>query len=485
MRSVFASHPRGLPPLFFAELWERFSYYGMRALLTLFVVAPLASGGLGFTQAEAAVLYGNYTMAVYLLAIPGGFLADRYLGAWRAIAVGGLIIALGHFTLALPGLTSFYCGLILIALGTGLFKPNISAMVGNLYGPSDTRRDAGFQLFYMGVNIGGLLAPLVLGVLAQSAWFKGWLSANGYDPNLSWHWGFAAAGFGMTIALVVLALSRAPLSAIGAPPKERPNGTWTLAIVGASIVLLSGLLLSDRPGFTWLRYVLIILPLAAIVVLVRREDLEAKKLAAIFAFFIAAMIFWSLFEQAGLTIALFADQLTNNQIGNFSIPSAWYQSLNPLLVILLTPILLVVWRWLGPGRPSTPIKFALALMLVAASFALMIPAAYLTATGRVSPLWLVALFVLQTVGELCLSPVGLSTMTKLAPPRLVGLMLGVWFLAAAFGSKLAGILGGKFQSSDPQLLAHFFVQLAGMGVIAGVAMLIVTPWLRGLMGDVR
>jgi POT family proton-dependent oligopeptide transporter len=395
------------------------------------------------------------------------------------------VIALGHFALAVPGLTTFYAGLILIALGTGLFKPNISAMVGNLYAADDPRRDAGFSLFYMGVNIGGLLAPLVLGVLAQSAMFKSWLAANGFDPGLSWHWGFGAAGVGMAIALAILVTRRSMLAAMGDRPREAPNLALTAAIAVASAVLLAALLLSDRQGFTWLRYVLIGLPLAVIGALIRREDLEARRLIAIFVFFIAAMVFWSLFEQAGLTIAMFADELTNNSVGSFTIPSAWYQSLNPLFVILLTPLSLWLWARLGAGRPSTPLKFALGLTLVALSFALMVPAAYLTAMGRVSPLWLVGLFVLQTMGELCLSPVGLSTMTKLAPPRLVGLMLGVWFLAAAFGNKLAGILGGGFASHDPQLLANFFINLAGMGAAAAVAMFAVTPWMRQLMSGVK
>ncbi len=480
-------HPDGLSTLFFVEMWERFSYYGMRALLTLFMVAPVASGGLQFSVADAAIFYGNYTMAVYLLSIPGGYLADNYLGARRSVMVGGLIIASGHFALAVPLTGAFYLGLILIALGTGLFKPNISVLVGSLYARDDQRRDAGFSLFYMGINIGALIAPLVTGFLAQSATFKGWLAAAGFDPAQSWHWGFAAAGVGMSAAVVLFARRQAAFFGdLGERPAAFARRGWGAAgVVVASIVLLAALVLSDQPGLTWLRYVLVALPVGAIFIFARQQDLEARRLAAIFVFFVAAMIFWSAFEQAGLTIAIFADRLTDNSIGSWTIPSAWYQSLNPLFVILLAPVMAALWSGLGPRQPSTPAKFVLGLLLLSVSFFLMVPAAYLTASGRVSPLWLIALFFAQTVGELCLSPVGLSAMTKLAPARLVGLMLGVWFLASAFGNKLAGVLGAGFRSDDPAQLAQFFMSLGAMALAAGVMLGALVPWLRRLIGDVR
>ena len=468
-------------------MWERFSYYGMRALLTLFMVAPIAAGGLGFTTADAALLYGNYTMAVYLLAIPGGYIADHHLGARRAVMAGGLVIAAGHFALAVPGVPAFYLGLVLIALGTGLFKPNISALVGGLYAHDDQRRDAGFSLFYMGINIGAFIAPLVTGFLAQSATFKGWLAAAGFNPDGSWHWGFAAAGIGMTLAVVLFARRSGEFHAAMSPEDDAPSADWLMgtAVLAGSGLLLAALLLSDRPGLEWLRYVVIALPFAAIVVFARAEDLQARRIAAIFVFFVAAMIFWSAFEQAGLTIAIFADRMTDNAVGSHTIPSAWYQSLNPLFVILLAPVMAALWTGLGPRQPPTPVKFALGLGLLGLSFLLMIPAAHLTADGRVSPLWLVGLFFLQTVGELCLSPVGLAAMTRLAPARLVGLMLGIWFLASAFGNKLAGILGTDFQSGDPAEMARFFLQLGGMAIVSAIALALLTPWLRRLMQDGR
>jgi len=483
---VFAGQPHGLSTLFFTELWERFSYYGMRALLTLFIVAPVVTGGLGLSTVEAARIYGNYTMAVYLLSIPGGFIADRYLGAHRSVLIGGSIIALGHFTLAVPAEATFYAGLALVALGTGLFKPNISAMVGNLYGPGDERRDAGFSLFYMGINIGGLMAPLITGFLAQSAPFKNWLAANGFDPASSWHWGFAAAGIGMTLGLVSY-MRRAPLlQRIGAPPPTPATSPLpSLLVIAGTLAVLGLTVLSDNPRFHWLRAAFLLVPIAAIVWFAMRGDIEGQHLAAVFVFFIAAMIFWAIFEQAGITIALFGQELTRNTLLGWSFPAAWYQSLNPLFVILLAPLFAALWLRLGARQPSSPVKFTLGLFFLGTSFLLMVPAAMLTAEGLVSPLWLVGLFFLQTVGELLLSPVGLSTMTKLAPARLVGLVLGVWFLAAAWGNKLAGVLGGRYDATDPAALSTFFLQQAVMVGVAALALALLTPWLKGLMRGVR
>ena len=322
---VFAGQPRGLSTLFFAELWERFSYYGMRALLTLFVVAPMTAGGLGLTTVEAARIYGNYTMAVYLLSIPGGYVADRYFGAHYAVLIGGSIIALGHFTLAVPAESSFYIGLALVAIGTGLFKPNISAMVGGLYAPGDERRDAGFSIFYMGINVGGFLAPLVTGFLAQSDTFKGWLSAGGFDPADSWHWGFGAAGVGMTLGLIAYMMQAKRLQHVGRAPAAG-TGSWavSLLVIVGTLGVMALTVLSDDPRFHWLRAAFILIPVAAIVWFSMRGDLGGQRLAAVFVFFIAAMIFWAIFEQAGITIALFGLELTRNSAGGFPFPAAWF-----------------------------------------------------------------------------------------------------------------------------------------------------------------
>lgn len=485
-RGPFSGQPRGLSTLFFAELWERFSYYGMRALLTLFIVTPIASGGMGLSSVDAARVYGNYTMAVYLLSIPGGYIADRYLGARQAVLIGGSIIALGHFSLAMPTTTTFYVGLALVAIGTGLFKPNISAMVGGLYRPDDDRRDAGFSIFYMGINIGGLMAPIITGFLAQAPEFKALLRSWGLDPAMSWHWGFGAAGVGMSIGLWVFARQSARLGTVGLRPQVAPGAWLPSALVIAGTLAVLGLtLLSDHPSFHWLRAAFLLVPIAAVVWFAMRTELDGQRLAAVFVFFIAAMIFWAIFEQAGITIALFGLDLTRNELFGWTFPAAWYQSLNPLFVILLAPLFAALWIKLGPSQPSSPVKFALGLFFLGLSFLLMVPAAMLTAEGKVSPLWLVGLFFLQTVGELLLSPVGLSTMTKLAPPKLVGLILGIWFLAAAWGNKLAGILGGGFTAADPAALTQFFLQQAAMVGVATLALFLLVPWIKQLMGGVR
>jgi POT family proton-dependent oligopeptide transporter len=481
-------HPRGLTILFLTELWERFSYYGMRALLMLFMVAPLRAGGLGFDVPRAAFVYGTYTMGGYMLCIPGGFIADNFLGSRRSVLVGGIVIAAGHFTLALSGIATFYAGLALIVIGTGMLKPNVSSMVGGLYAPGDERRDAGFSLFYMGINLGAFISPLACGYLAQGAAFKGWLSRMGLDPGHSWHWGFAAAGVGMTLGLVTYTWGGRWISNVGRPPGPgiRP---WLVfaGVLLATVAVLALILVSDLVGrFAWIRYGYIGVPVAAILWLGLRGDGLRKRLAAILVFFVAAMIFWAIFEQTGSTIALFGETLTDRSLpGGGAFPASYFQSVNPAFIFMFAPAFAWLWVRLGSRQPSSPVKFVLGLGLVALSFLIMVPAARLTAHGLVSPWWIVAMLFLQTVGELCLSPVGLSVMTKLSPGNLQGLILGVWFLAAALGNKLAGILAGNFTSVDPAALGHFFLVEAAWVGAASLALLAMVPWIKRLMGGVR
>ena len=478
-------HPRGLSTLFFTELWERFSYYGMRALLVLFMVAPLAHGGLGYEKKSASTIYGNYTMSVYMLSIVGGFIADNFIGSRRAVLFGGLVIACGHFTMACGSEATFFLGLVLIALGTGLLKPNISTMVGGLYASDDDRRDAGFSIFYMGINLGALMAPLLTGWLAQSAEFRTLLAGWGLDPRHSWHWGFAAAGVGMTLGLIAYVRRLATLATVGHPPAAataRPWGRLVLVVLGTA-ALMGVTMASDH--YPWLVYLIFAVQPIAVLFFAFRPSQESKRLAAILVFFIAAEIFWAIFEQAGSTISFFGDELTQNQICGWAFPSSWYQSVNSVFVLLLAPLFAWLWVRLGHKQPSSPLKFTLGLLFLGLSFVLMVPAARLTAAGKVSPLWIVGLFFLQTIGEMCLSPVGLSTMTKLAPARLVGLVMGVWFLAAALGNKLAGVLAGEFTSSDPTALSHFFWQQALAVGVCTVALLALVPWVKRLMGGVH
>ena len=480
-------HPRGLTTLFFTEMWERFSYYGMRALLILFMTATAAQGGLAYETKQATAIYGTYTMSVYLLSILGGFIADNFIGARRAVLTGGIIIACGHFSMAIDSQSTFLAGLVLVALGTGLLKPNISTMVGSLYRPNDERRDAGFSIFYMGINLGAFLSPLITGYLAQSDGWKTRLTAWGLDPRHSWHWGFAAAGVGMTIGLIVYIFQRERLAHVGSAPLSeaggsRPWGKLGLVALG-SLALIAAMMNSDR--YPALVYLLFALQIAAVLFFAFRPDQDSKRIAAILIFFFAAEIFWAIFEQAGSTISLFADRLTQNEIFGRTFPSSWWQSANPVFVILLAPLFAILWTTLRSKQPSSPMKFTLALFFVSLSFVLMVPAAKLTGAGKIGPLWLVGLYFLQTVGEMLLSPVGLSTMTKLAPQRLAGLVMGIWFLAAALGSKLAGVLAGEFKSENPAELASFFWHQALLVGAATVVLLALVPWTKRLMGGVR
>jgi proton-dependent oligopeptide transporter, POT family len=462
----FFGHPRGLSTLFFTEMWERFSYYGMRALLILFMTAPAAAGGLGFDTARAGPIYALYVSSVYFLSVPGGWVADRILGLRRAVFVGGVIIMSGHICLAIPSISTFYLGLTLIAVGTGLLKSNVSVLVGKLYSPDDIRRDAGYSIYYMGINSGAFIAPIITGFLAQGEAFKRFLSSVGIAPETSWHWGFGAAALGMFLGLVQYVVGGKHLSPDGLHP-VRPSDPIAAAKVGRQIrrvglaaaataalvvlLLLGGVLSFDAEAISRsFKWVLIAVTVAFFSWLFlsrgwTRE--ERKSLLVIAVLFGAATVFWMAYEPAGSTLNLFAARSTDNSILGHSFPPSWYQSLPPLFIILFAPVFAGLWIRLGRRNPSSPAKFALALLLLALGFAVMIGAAAAAAAGgRVSPLWLVLSYLLQTLGELCLSPVGLSAMSVLAPVRIAGLVMGVWFLALSVGNYLAGMASSFYET---------------------------------------
>jgi POT family proton-dependent oligopeptide transporter len=443
-------HPRGLGTLFFTELWERFSYYGMRSILILYMTSAAAQGGLGFSVKDAASIYGTYTMSVYLTAVPGGLIADYVTGARLAVFLGGVIIAAGHFTLVFRSMTTFYLGLILISVGTGLLKPNISTMVGGLYRENDPRRDSGFSIFYMGINLGSVLAGFVVGYLAKGETFKSFLASMGQDPNSSWHWGFGAAGVGMIVGLIIYLLHQNRLKGVGNKLKKASKNKYDDV--------------AARQPLT-------------------RNDW--KRILVIFIFFLFTILFWGAYEQKGASLNLFADRLVRNEIFGMSFPVPFLQSLTGTFVIILAPVFSWLWIRMGERQPSSPRKFALGLAFIGLAFMLLVPASLFTAEGKVSVWWLVALYFLAVCGEMCLSPVGLSTVTKLAPVKLVGIMMGIWFLAASFGNKLAGYLSGFFDSKNPSRLAELYGGIAvGLLVSAGILALL-TPVIKRMMGKVR
>src|SRR6185436_4234560 len=399
----FFGHPAGLSTLFFTEMWERFSYYGMRAILLLYMVKSFAEGGLGLDEKYAGLIYATYVSSVWYLPLIGGYLADRVLGARRAVLIGGIIIACGHYSMAINSKLTFYAGLILIASGTGLLKPNISAMVGQLYPERDKRRDAGFSIFYMGINLGAFLSPIIVGFLAQSSYFRGFISRLGLDPNSAWHWGFGAAGVGMTLGLIQYVIGRRRLSHVGEKPvkksqAETPSGsaqgfdfiTLGLAILGALIGGGIGYRFGDA-GLISALFPLVVGFFAGYLVGTTRHLAgdELKRVAVIFILFVFSILFWMTYEQAGSSLTLFADRMTRTTILGWQYPSSWFQAVPALFVIIFASIIGAVWLKLGDRQPSSPGKFTIGLFFAGIAFVVIAFAATLAGSGRVSPMWLV------------------------------------------------------------------------------------------------
>ena len=485
---TWAGHPRGLATLFFTEMGERFSYYGMRALLVLFMVAHIESGGLGLNDKTATAIYGLYTGMVYLLALPGGWVADRLLGQQRAVWIGGLLIAAGNFILAIPGPGAlFFAGLAVIVLGVGLLKPNISAIVGQLYqGESGARRDAGFSIFYMGINLGAFVAPLLAGTIGE---------------NWSWHAGFGCCGLAMVVGLICYR-SLGGLDGAGLHPQQRTASQrrrdWTLLLAGLSFVICVAVLIALgilpisplrlAQGMGLFIVCLAVLFFASVLIFGGLDASEKKRVAVIAVFFISAAIFWSGFEQAGSTLNLFADRYTDRHVFGWEMPTSWLQSVNPLMIILLAPVF--GWLWVSLARrnlePSIPAKFALGLLQLGLGFAVMVFAAKLVVSGgegaRVLPTWLLLTYLLHTCGELCLSPIGLSAVTKLAPTRYVGQMMGTWFMGAALGNLVGGLIAGYFGQEEVVTMPQRYAMIVASSAGAGMLLLLLIKPIKNLIG---
>ncbi len=482
---AFFGHPGGLSTLFFTEMWERFSYYGMRALLLLYMTAPLSAGGLGFDVAQGGAIYGLYTSMVYMATLPGGWIADRLIGPRRAVLYGGIIIAAGHFSMAVPSLATFYLGLFLIVIGTGLLKGNVSVIVGKLYGEADIRRDAGFSIFYMGINLGAFLAPLVCGYLGQ---------------QVSWHLGFAAAGVGMLIGVIQYVMGGANLGDAGISPAPAPTpaiaAQWKRQVqtsVGASAVIVVLAVLASSAGLIQVSATQVADAAGVFLLLVVVGFFgwlfvsggwtpgEKKRLYVIGVLFFAASLFWSVFEQAGSTLNLFAERSTRNEVFGMAYPSSWFQSMNSFFIFACAPIMAWLWIKLASSgkEPTSPAKFGVGLVFVGLGFLILIIPARASEQGAlVSPMWLTATYFLHTIGELALSPVGLSAMTTLAPARIAGLMMGVWFLASSVGNFIGGRVSGFYESFA---LPTLFGSVAAFAIVAGLILLALVPSMRQLM----
>lgn len=473
----FLGHPGGLSTLFFTEMWERMSYYGMRALLVLFMTASMQEGGLAITVASATAIYGLYTGSVYFMGLPGGWIADRLIGGQKAVWYGALIIMMGHIVLAIPSDTTFFIGLVLVVLGTGLLKPNIGAMVGQLYSPEDQRRDAGYTLYYMGINIGSVIGYIVCG----------WLQVN-----MGYHWAFGAAAIGMGIGLIQYSKTLHKLEGVSSEPTVRlsPSGqkkSWTvIGVFLVALTIVAFLMITGSLSFdpvTLAQYVAVgitavfLAYYAGIYMYGNLTGNEKRSLGALFLVCLASIFFWAGFEQAGSSLNLFGRDYTDRIMGTFEIPPAWFQSANSFFIILLSPFFAALWVNLGKKMitPSYGIKCAVGLVIMATGFIVMFFAAQLAASGlKVAPYWLVATYFLHTVGELCLSPVALSAVSKLSPRRFSGQMMGVFVLTYSIGNVVAGLLAGNFDPENVDQMPNLYLQISLFTIAIGIVIALFT-----------
>jgi proton-dependent oligopeptide transporter, POT family len=479
----FFGHPRALSTLFFAEMWERFSYYGMRALLVLFLVDAARHGGFGLDDAPAAAIYGLYPAGVYIASLPGGWIADRLIGGQRAVLWGGALITVGHLLLAVAGTLGAFCaGLAVIVLGTGLLKPNISALVAALYPEGGARRDAGFTVFYMGINSGAMLGPFVTAWLAQ---------------RYGWPAGFLAAAVGMAAGLAWFAVTRARLDAAGREPAAHPHGDAGRArdarrlLAGLAVLaLLAGLYATGatglgavqlRGGAIWVIVTLVVGFFAYLLWGAKLTADERRRVGVLAVLFVASTVFWSGFEQAGSSMTLFAERYTQRAFGGFQIPAGWFQMLNASFIILFAPLFSALWSSLGRRHRdlSTGLKFVLGLLGMAAGFVVMAAAAQQVAAGGLAgPGWLAMAYLLHTWGELALSPIGMSATTQLVPARFTGQSLGLWYASLSLGNLVASLIAGDFDDSRIAAMPGQYLRIVLYGVVAALALAALLPRLR-------
>ncbi|WP_411348422.1 peptide MFS transporter [Paenibacillus sp. WLX2291] len=480
----FFGHPRGLFTLFFTEFWERFSYYGMRAILLYYMYYSISQGGLGIDETTATAIMSIYGSLVYMSGIIGGWLADRVFGTSRAVFFGGVLIMLGHIVLAIPGGASLlFTSMALIVLGTGLLKPNVSTIVGEMYSEQDNRRDAGFSIFYMGINLGGFLAPLIVGTIGM---------------NINFHFGFGLAAIGMFIGLLVFIFTRKGslgLAGTVVPnpmnPQERKKVVTTL-VIGAIVIAIIAALAISMGWLTLESFVLVVavlgvlIPICYFVVMYRSPkttDVERSRLTAYIPLFIASVMFWSIQEQGSTILARFADKRTQLDFMGIHISPAWFQSLNPLFIIVLAPVFAWLWLKLGDRQPSIPRKFAFGILFAGLSFlVILLPAYFGGENSLVSPIWLVLSYFIVVLGELCLSPVGLSATTKLAPAAFSAQTMSLWFLSNAAAQAVNAVLA-NFYHEETEMI--YFGVIGGLAILLGIVLFALSPKIQGYMKGVK
>ncbi len=473
---ITSKHPKGLKVLFFTEMWERMSYYGMRGILVLFMTASIADGGLDFSNISASALYGIYAASVYLATLPGGWIGDNILGQQKTILYGGIIIMFGHLSLAIPNINFFYMGLVLVVLGTGLLKPNISAIVGNLYENNKDLRQSGFTLFYMSINLGSILGFFICGYLGE---------------NIGWHYGFGAAGIGMAIGLIQYIYNIKLLEDCGVTPFNKVNtktrNKYSKIIIGILLVIfliaVSGLLgiwrIDPIPFANILTIIITLISLSYflyIFILGKLNKNEKKKVTMIFVLFIGAALFWSGFDQAGSSFNIFAKEYTNRIIFGWEYPASWLQILNPLFVVILSPFISYLWIFLGKRMldPSLPFKFGLGLIFMAIGFLVISVGAQIALSeGFAGAKWLLITYLLHTIGELVLSPIGLAAISSLSPKKYMGQMMGIWFLASSLGAIIAGLISGKATNEGLASMPELFNQIALSASLFGLILIII------------
>ena len=473
--NTFFGHPIGLRTLFLTEMWERMSYYGMRALLVLYMTGTVTgfNPGLGWSQVESQAIYGIYSGMVYFMVVPGGWIADNILGHQKAVLIGALIIALGHFTLAIPIEQTFFLGLIFVVLGTGLLKGNISTIVGQLYEGQDDKRDSGYTIFYMSINIGSTLGFLICSYLGE---------------KIGWHWGFGAAGIGMAFGVIQYIKHRHLLGDAGMHPNEMSDDKrkkltnyLKVSLVGMFMVIGAGLFgfftIDPRFFAEQFAYFLTIIAGLYFVYLFLFAGLNAaerKNLILLFLLFIGAAAFWSGFDQSAGSLNIFARDYTDLSIVGYEIPVGWLQFANPVIVVLFAPIFAGIWAQLARKNldPSLPIKFAIGLLFMALSFLIMIVAVNIALeSSPVGMQWLLLTYLFQTWGELALSPIGLSAFSRYGPKRYMGQMFGLWFLASAIGGVLAGLLGREALDGGLETISPVFEFMIQYYLVIAVALI--------------